>query len=78
MSVESAKSFIRDVMHNDAFARALHPGPASRRLQMVKEAGFEFSFEEFQVAHQDVYGFKCTCGWMLRDKIFHGEACGRD
>lgn len=78
MSIESAKSFINDVMHNAEFARALLPGPASRRVTMAKNAGFDFNLEEFQTAHQEIYGFKCTCGWMIKDEIKHGNACKKD
>ena len=75
MSIDQAKAFLKELASNQKLQQKLSDSAtADERMQLAKEAGFEFTAEEFNNAHSELFvedldsvsggGWACgtTCG----------------
>ncbi|NTV47083.1 MAG: Nif11-like leader peptide family natural product precursor [Chlorobiales bacterium] len=88
MSIDQAKAFLKELARNQELQQKLSDSAtAEERMQLAKDAGFEFSAEEFNNAHSELFdedidsvsggGWTCgtTCGTECGGK-FSQTVCG--
>jgi predicted ribosomally synthesized peptide with nif11-like leader len=80
MSHSSARAFLAKIIDEEGFQKHLVAELAKKRMELIKEAGFDFSEEELEQAKADLPpgAFGHVAGWfcnVVKDQPSNGAHC---